>query len=685
MILPDIEISDGNTANSIEDDGIENTPSEDKPEVRTWYERIYADPADSIFWYGFGQGMVQLFGGSNTALSAYLSEELCQDWNYIKDQYELELHSEVQYSEKDIETMEAAGLSEEDIEAVTEVVETYSVNSGSIIIPAKSAEVTHVEYGLTYYVNDINTANEQVLMTYGRNDSETSAYIYGNGRLWEDNCQSDEQNNYVYDGRGSVVQVTSGVSVEMSILYDPFGNILSGVDENFVGFAYNGEETNQAVGLQYLRARYYDTELGSFLTIDSYLGSLTDIVSQNRYTYANNNPVNNIDPSGHSSTSVNGINQYYDSNSLNQIRSYATATALWSAQLNAQNAFNNAVTTASNTAYQNYASINTISQATANSYINNGIAKAQQVSMNYGCSTGAVGNAAVERFKSVIEAAKSSANEKIEGIKVTKGVEYIDYLDEVKKESLKEVLDSNPPHEGSVVTELIKKKYDTEFRSDINGIGMKEDGTIIVGNNATYDDAITLALLAQWDNEGKEKELIYDFIQKYLNKKKESGEETSIQANKTIGYYKNIEDITMKLWSEMIKNEYENTLFFNEGKLYGINEVPLLWVSYLMEFKEKVGNKGEWDLKQKEEWNASSLYYFNGELVDKDAPGNIMYGYMGKAYGIPDNVLYLAAGYAQVSAGTSKAEFMYSNFDDPMDQINIRRGIEFYNETHKNK
>lgn len=51
----------------------------------------------------------------------------------------------------------------------------------------------------------------------------------------------------------------------------------------------------------------------------------------------------------------------------------------------------------------------------------------------------------------------------------------------------------------------------------------------------------------------------------------------------------------MKLWSEMIKNEYENTLFFNEGKLYGINEVPLLWVSYLMEFKEKVGNKGEWD------------------------------------------------------------------------------------------
>ncbi len=45
--------------------------------------------------------------------------------------------------------------------------------------------------------------------------------------------------------------------------------------------------------------------------------------------------------------------------------------------------------------------------------------------MNYGCSMGAVGNAAVERFKSVIEAAKSSANEKIEGIKVAKGVKFL--------------------------------------------------------------------------------------------------------------------------------------------------------------------------------------------------------------------------------------------------------------------
>lgn len=141
--------------------------------------------------------------------------------------------------------------------------------------------------------------------------------------------------------------------------------------------------------------------------------------------------------------------------------------------------------------------------------------------------------------------------------------------------------------------------------------------------------------------------------------------------------------MTTRLWSEMIKNEYENTIFSSDNEMHGINEIPLIWTTYLTEFKENVENGGPWDLKQKDEWKNSSLYYFDGELVDKDAPGNIMYGYMGKAYGIPDDILYLAAGYAQLAAGTSKPEFLYSNFDDPIDQENIRRGIEFYNKTHK--
>ncbi|MHC3683038.1 RHS repeat-associated core domain-containing protein, partial [Streptococcus suis] len=52
-------------------------------------------------------------------------------------------------------------------------------------------------------------------------------------------------------------------------------------------------------GLDYLRARYYDSQVGTFLTADSYSGSQTDPLSQNLYAYVQNNPANYTDPSGH--------------------------------------------------------------------------------------------------------------------------------------------------------------------------------------------------------------------------------------------------------------------------------------------------------------------------------------------------------------------------------------------------
>ena len=63
-------------------------------------------------------------------------------------------------------------------------------------------------------------------------------------------------------------------------------------------FAYNGEARDDT-GLDYLRARYYDSQGGTFLTEDSYPGEETDPLSQNRYSYVQNNPVNYTDPSGH--------------------------------------------------------------------------------------------------------------------------------------------------------------------------------------------------------------------------------------------------------------------------------------------------------------------------------------------------------------------------------------------------
>lgn len=50
--------------------------------------------------------------------------------------------------------------------------------------------------------------------------------------------------------------------------------------------------------LVYLRARYYNDEMGTFLSPDPVQGSMNDPLSLNGYSYVHGNPVNRTDPSG---------------------------------------------------------------------------------------------------------------------------------------------------------------------------------------------------------------------------------------------------------------------------------------------------------------------------------------------------------------------------------------------------
>jgi Bacterial toxin 44 len=97
-------------------------------------------------------------------------------------------------------------------------------------------------------------------------------------------------------------------------------------------------------------------------------------------------------------------------------------------------------------------------------------------------------------------------------------------------------------------------------------------------------------------------------------------------------------------------------------------------------FKKTVGNKMPWDYKQ-QGWTLTDTGGF-GPSPFQDF-GNFNYGSAGAAWGIPLDVLQRAAGYAQVAAGTSKAEWghWYQGFphgDDPDDQAQIIAGYEYY-------
>jgi len=65
-------------------------------------------------------------------------------------------------------------------------------------------------------------------------------------------------------------------------------------------FKYAGEFWDDATGLQYLRARWYDPSIGRFINKDTYEGDLTNPLSLNLYTYVGNNPLTRFDPSGNS-------------------------------------------------------------------------------------------------------------------------------------------------------------------------------------------------------------------------------------------------------------------------------------------------------------------------------------------------------------------------------------------------
>lgn len=64
-------------------------------------------------------------------------------------------------------------------------------------------------------------------------------------------------------------------------------------------FRYTGQYFDEETGLYYLRARYYNSAAGRFISEDTYRGNVTDLLTLNLYIYAGNSPLMYSDPSGH--------------------------------------------------------------------------------------------------------------------------------------------------------------------------------------------------------------------------------------------------------------------------------------------------------------------------------------------------------------------------------------------------
>jgi len=123
----------------------------------------------------------------------------------------------------------------------------------------------------------------------------TQSYFYGLGRIGGQGA-----GGWTYDladALGTARQIVDASGeLQLTRSYDPFGNPLASEGQASASFGFTGEQTS--AGLLYLRARFYDPEVGRFLSRDPFPGFPQQPDTLNPYPYVRNNPVNYVDPSG---------------------------------------------------------------------------------------------------------------------------------------------------------------------------------------------------------------------------------------------------------------------------------------------------------------------------------------------------------------------------------------------------
>jgi RHS repeat-associated protein len=134
---------------------------------------------------------------------------------------------------------------------------------------------------------------------YEETSTGTATYIYGpTGQLAKRTTINQETNIFYYhtDHLGSTRLVTDdSKNIVAAVTYHPFGEL--GTEEGSEDYLFTGKEKD-ATGLYYYGARYYDPDVGRFVTRDPLTGTAANPQTLNRYVYCANNPLKYVDPAG---------------------------------------------------------------------------------------------------------------------------------------------------------------------------------------------------------------------------------------------------------------------------------------------------------------------------------------------------------------------------------------------------
>ncbi|NKZ40251.1 RHS repeat-associated core domain-containing protein, partial [Oleiagrimonas citrea] len=102
---------------------------------------------------------------------------------------------------------------------------------------------------------------------------------------------------FVTNAQGTVVaEMDNQGNTTYEAAYRPYGQQQSGAPQAEPG--YTGHVNDPDTGLVYMQARYYDSEIGRFVSVDLVRPEPGNIFGVNDYVYANNTPVMKVDLNG---------------------------------------------------------------------------------------------------------------------------------------------------------------------------------------------------------------------------------------------------------------------------------------------------------------------------------------------------------------------------------------------------
>ncbi|NVJ51716.1 MAG: RHS repeat-associated core domain-containing protein [Gammaproteobacteria bacterium] len=168
---------------------------------------------------------------------------------------------------------------------------TYRYNTDGIRV-AKAQEGVE-----TRFIIDNNQAYAQVVAEVDNSDVTSKEYLYGDDLISQQ--QNAEQHYFMYDGLGSTRSLSDAAgTISDEYFYDAFGITLAQTGSTDNDYLYTGEQYDAGLDNYYLRARYYDQNVGRFTQMDTWMGRNHDPITLHKYLYANADPVTYIDPTG---------------------------------------------------------------------------------------------------------------------------------------------------------------------------------------------------------------------------------------------------------------------------------------------------------------------------------------------------------------------------------------------------